>query len=37
MTDAAVAEEGVIAFDYSAEAELFPTRNRKSQAATNWL
>jgi len=31
MTDASVVEEGMIAFDYSAEAELFPTRNRKSR------
>ncbi len=36
MTDVSVAEEGVIAFDYSAEAEL---SHRKSEftATTNWL
>jgi hypothetical protein len=31
MTDAAAVEEVAIGFDYGAEAELFPTRNRKSR------
>jgi hypothetical protein len=31
MTNASVVEEAEVRFDYSAEAELFPTRNRKSR------
>jgi hypothetical protein len=31
MTNAAVVEETEVGFDYSAEAELFRTRNRKSR------
>ena len=31
MTNASVVEEAEVGFDYSAEAELFPTRNRKSR------
>jgi hypothetical protein len=31
MTDTAAVEEAVIGFDYGAEAELFPARNRKSK------
>jgi hypothetical protein len=31
MTDAVAIEQARIGFDYSAEAELFPTRNRKSR------
>jgi len=34
MTNASVVEEREVGFDYSAEAELFPARNRKS---TNWV
>jgi hypothetical protein len=29
MTNASTVEETGVAFDYGAEAELFPTRNRK--------
>jgi len=31
MTNASVLEEPIVGFDYSAEAELFPTRNRRSR------
>ena len=31
MTNASVVEEAEVGFDYGAEAELFPTRNRKSK------
>jgi len=31
MTNASVVEEPEVRFDYSAEAELFPARNRKSR------
>ena len=31
MTNASVVEEAEVGFDYSAEAELFPARNRKSR------
>ncbi len=31
MTNASVLEEAMVGFDYSAEAELFPSRNRKSR------
>jgi hypothetical protein len=31
MTNASMVEEGVVGFDYGAEAELFPTGNRKSR------
>jgi hypothetical protein len=31
MTNACVVEEPEVGFDYSAEAELFPARNRKSR------
>jgi hypothetical protein len=37
MTNASVVEEAEVGFDYSAEAELFPTRNRKIEATTNWV
>jgi hypothetical protein len=31
MTNASMVDEAVVGFDYSAEAELFPARNRKSR------
>jgi hypothetical protein len=31
MTNTSVVEEAKVGFDYSAEAELFPSRNRKSR------
>ena len=37
MTSASVVEEPEVGFDYSAEAELFPARKRKSRRTTNWV
>ena len=36
MTNASTVKETGVAFDYGAEAELFPTRNRKSSLA-RWI
>ena len=37
MTNASVVEEAEVGFDYSAEAELFPSPQSEVEATTNWV